>query len=198
MNLSELRAQTGLQSWHFQCDNPTILGWSVVAFYGMAALSCAGAAVLSRTLDSKGGRDGSPGIWWSLALMLFFLGVNKQLNLQTLLIVVLRHVSVAGGWSGRRRTVQLVFSLVFGLGLGLLLIGLAFRYREFFRKNRHALWGLIVLGVFVALRAATINHVDEFLRVNLRDENWAWALEILGSVLIGIGAVQQISNRRLK
>ena len=202
MNLSELKAQAGLESWHFQYDNPTILGWSVVAFYGIAALACAVAAMQfcpSRSLDPKGAQgDGSAGIWWALALALIFLGVNKQLNLQTLLIVVLRHLSVVGGWSAHRRGVQLVFSLVFGLGLGLLLMWLASRYREFFQQNRHAFWGVITLGVFVALRAATINHADEFLRINLRDEDWAWVLEISGSVLIGIGAVQQTSNRCLK
>jgi hypothetical protein len=188
MNLSALKADAGLDSWHFHCDNPTFLGWSVVAFYGLAALSCAVAAM----------KSGAPGIWWILALALTFLGVNKQLNLQTLLIVVLRHVSYVGGWWGHRRAVQLVFSVVFGLGIGLLLVWLASHNREFFETHRQVFWGVIVLGVFVGLRAATINHADEFLRVNLRDEDWAWVLEISGSVLIGSGALQQAGNRSLK
>jgi hypothetical protein len=188
MNLSELKAQTGLDSWRFQCDNPTILGWSVVAFYGIAALSCAVAAK----------RSGSPGIWWLLALSLTFLGVNKQLNLQTMMIVVMRHVAGAGGWWDHRRAAQLVFALVFGLGVGLMLLWLASRHRDFFQTNRQAFWGMIILGIFVALRAATINHTDEFLRINLGDEHWAWILEISGSVLIGIGAVRQTSTRSLK
>jgi hypothetical protein len=194
MNLSELKAQAGLESWHFEFDNPTILGWSVVAFYGIAALSCAVAAMPARSrrgLDPKRGqRAGSAGIWWALALALTFLGVNKQLNLQTLLIVVMRHLSVVGGWWGHRRAVQLVFGLVFGSGVGLLLMWLASRHRDFFQKNRQVFWGVIILGVFVSLRAATINHTDEFLRINLEDEYWAWVLEISGSVLIGIGAMQ--------
>lgn len=202
MNLSELKAQAGLESWHFQYDNPTVLGWSVVAFYGIAALSCVVAAMLScsgSNLDPEHGQGRrNAGIWWLLALALAFLGVNKQLNLQTMMIVVLRHFSFVDGWWGRRRAAQLVFSVVFGLGVGLLLIWLASRYRDFFHENRQVFWGVVILGVFVALRAATINHADTYLRINLRDEHWAWILEISGSILIGIGALQQTGGKCLK
>jgi hypothetical protein len=196
MSLSELKARLGLESWHFQCDNPTFLGWTVVAFYGIAALNCAVAA--SRASSQNGQSAGSAGIWWASAFALTFLGANKQLNLQTMIIVVLRHVSVVDGWSNHRRTVQLIFSLAFGLGIGVLLACVAFRHREFFQMNRMALWGVITLGIFVALRAATINHADEFLRINLRDQNWAWVLEISGSALIGIAAIRQDCKKYLK
>jgi hypothetical protein len=198
MTFSDLKTQAGLGSWHFEYDNPTILGWTVVAFYGVAALSCVVAAI---SLSSKSSRHSERGpgrsarIWWLLALALAFLGVNKQLNLQTLMIVVLRRLSFAGGWWEQRRAAQLFFSLVFGIGVGLLLSWLAFRYRNFFNENRHVFWGVIVLGIFVALRAATINHADAFLRLHLRDKNWAWILEISGSVLIGIGAVRQTAGQ---
>jgi hypothetical protein len=179
--------------WHPQLDNPTFLGWSVVAFYGLAAMACGRAAVLARA-----GRDrrtqrrpgvGGAGMWWALASALCFLGVNKQLNLQTLLIVAGRQASAAGGWYSRRRAVQLAFSLVFGLGVCLLLAWLAGRHRDFFKQNPLAFGGALILGLFVALRAATINHTHEFLGLSLQEKQWAWVLEIGGSVLIGMGAV---------
>src|SRR5262249_12890745 len=144
--LSQLKAQ-GLDSWHFQLDNPTLLGWSVVAFYGLAALACAVAAVLSRS----GGLGGSPPgrgecngrVWWALAAGLTFLAINKQLNFQTLLIVVMRRAAASEGWWGHRRTVQLAFSVVFGFSLGLVLTQAAARHRDFFQTNRRAFWGVI-------------------------------------------------------
>jgi hypothetical protein len=129
-------------------------------------------------------------MWQALAATLCFLGVNKQLNLQTLLIALGRHWAAAGGWLGWRRGVQLAFGLVFGAGLCLLLVWLAATHREFFRRNPRPLQGMLILGVFVALRAATINHADQFLGFNLKDEHWAWVLEMAGSLLIGIGAAQ--------
>jgi hypothetical protein len=198
VNFSDLKAEAGLGSWHFHCDNPTILGWTVVAIYGLAALSCAVTALLCRSAGAPGSKPGPsrhPGVWWALALALAFLGANKQLNFQTLLILVMRHVAVEGGWLDQRRSVQLVFSVAFGLCLGALLLWLAFRYREFFKMNPRAFWGLIILGVFVALRAATINHAGEFLKIDLEDKDWAWILEIAGSVLIGVAAMRQAGNK---
>ncbi len=185
--------QAGI-GWRPQLDNPTLLGWLVVASYGLAALACARAAVLARAGTSLGGRGGQgfggAGMWWALAAALFFLGVNKQLNLQTLLIALGRHWAAVGGWLGWRRGVQLAFGLVFGAGLCLLLIWLAARHREFFRRNPRPFLGMLILGIFVALRAATINHADQLLGMNLKDGHWAWVLEIAGSLLIGIGAAQ--------
>jgi hypothetical protein len=179
--------------WHPQFDNPTFLGWSVVAFYGLAAIACGRAAVLARARRGLGAERGrgveAAGMWWALASALCFLGVNKQLNLQTLLIVAGRHMAAAGGWYRQRRAAQLAFSVVFGLGLCLLLVWLGGRHRDFFKQNPLAFRGALILGLFVALRAATINHTNEFLRINFQDEKWAWVLEIGGSVLIGIGAL---------
>jgi len=173
-----------LEPWRFQLDNPTFLGWTVVAVYELAAIACVRAALRFK-------KAGTAGIWWLLAAGTCFLGVNKQLNLQTLLIVIGRNLASKGGWYNHRRAVQLIFSVIFAVGIGAVLCRLASQNRGFFKQNCFAFWGVVVLGLFVALRAATINHVDEFLKINLKDEDWAWLLEIAGSVLIGLGAVRQ-------
>lgn len=172
--------------WHFGLDNPTILGWAVVVAYIGAAVCCGRAALRPRDAST---RCFAP-VWWLLAAGLTFLGINKQLNFQTLMIVIGRNVSSAGHWYGMRRRVQLIFCAVFSaLCLGSLAWFL-WRFREVFKENRLVLAGVVVLAIFVVLRAATINHADEYLRIELRDEQWAWVLEITGSLLIGIGAVQ--------
>jgi len=178
--------------WRPRLDNPDFVGWSVVAFYELAALACARAAVLARSRRGHG----RAAIWWGLALALCFLGVNKQLNLQTLLIVLGRHWAVAAGWYGQRRTAQVAFALAFGLGLGLLLVWLIIRHRAFFRQNRPVLWGLIILAFFVALRSSTINHANLMLGFGSNNKDWTWALEIAGSTLIGIGAIHASLSSR--
>jgi hypothetical protein len=186
------RAPESILRWQFQLDNPTILGWTVVAFYVGAAACCARAALKSRDALSR-----EP-IWWLLAAGLLFLGVNKQLNLQTLMIVIGRNVFSAGHWYGARRRAQLIFCAVFSVACLGALVWLWWRSRRFFRENQVALAGAIVLVIFVVLRAATINHVDEFLGINLDDENWAWVLEITGSALIGIGALRKSNAKPIK
>src|SRR5580693_1651577 len=178
--------------WHLQLDNPNFLGWSVVAFYGLAALACGRAAVLAcgdrGVAPQPETRTDGSAVWWALAAALFFLGVNKQLNLQTLLIATGRSMAVAGGFYDRRRAAQLAFSLVFGLGVCLSLFWLEGRHHDFVKNNPLVFRGALVLGLFVIIRASTINHAGEWLGVSLRDKQWAWVLEIGGSLLIGIGA----------
>jgi hypothetical protein len=123
-------------------------------------------------------------IWWLMAVVLLFLGINKQLNLQTLMIDLGRSAAVAGGWYERRRFVQGLFCAGFAV-LGLCFLGFfAARARQFIGKNRVAFAGIIVLLFFVVLRASTINHANNLIHIDLKDEHWAWILELCGSFLI--------------
>ncbi len=169
--------------WHPQFDNPNFLGWSVVAAYLLAAVSCGWAALKADKLVSEGGKT-----WWLLAVGLLFLGINKQLNLQTLMIVMGRRAALAGGWYERRRFAQAVFCAAFAL-LGLCLLGFFSAHaKRFIPKNRLAFAGVIVLLSFVVLRASTINHANELFGVELKDAHWAWVLELCGSILIALSA----------
>jgi hypothetical protein len=170
--------------WRFELDNPTVLGWSVVGVYALAAVSCAIRAL--RAPPSEPRR-----IWRLLAAGLAFLGVNKQLNLQTMLIVVGRNLARAQGWTHQRRKVQLAFAVVFTLAGMALLAWFLSTQQDFFKRHRLALAGVAILIGFVLLRAATINHLDEFAHVHLADDSWAWILEITGSSLIAIEAIKR-------
>jgi hypothetical protein len=173
-------------NWHPQLDNPTLLGWTVVVVYLLAAAACCWAAFKADKEGTEGNR-----IWWLLAVGLLFLGINKQLNLQTLLIVLGRRAAVAGGWYERRRLAQAVFAAAFGL-LGLCFLGIfATRARLFVARNRLAFLGVLVLLLFVVLRASTINHANELFGVELKDDRWAWLLELCGSLLIAFSAASR-------
>lgn len=182
---SDLKPPPGLESWNFQLDNPTFLGWTVVAFYAVAAVACARAGMTARRSVPT---TASSLPWWFVAGLLLFLGINKQLNLQTFMIVLGRRTADAGGWYVHRRLVQAMFSLVFALavtGGGWVLIR---SWREFFSENALTRLGLIILAVFVLIRASTIDHLDERIGVELHDDEWGWVLEICGSLLIAVSA----------
>jgi uncharacterized membrane protein len=129
-------------------------------------------------------------VWWCLAAGLFFLGVNKQLNLQTLLIVLGRRVAVAGHWYARRRQAQMIFILGLGLAVTVFLVCFIKLFSEFALAYSWAAAGIITLVLFVLLRAATINHADSAIGMNLHDDQWAWVLEIMGSVAIATAALR--------
>jgi hypothetical protein len=178
--------------WQPRWDNPDLRGWSVVAAYLMAAGFCARAALARGKMGAE--HERAPVIWFLLALGLLFLGINKQLNLQTLLIALGRRAAQAGGWQEKRRLAQLVFSAVFTVaGLASLWL-LRAGFRLFFARNPGALAGLVVLLLFVLIRAASVNHVFEWAGLQKDaahdDKRWTWVLEIGGSACLALAAIK--------
>ena len=178
--------------WQPQWDNPDLRGWSVVAAYVIAAGCCARAAHALRKLEPDAKRDSA--VWLLLALCLLLLGINKQLNLQTLLLALARRAMLAAGWEEKRRLGHLVFSAVLTVAGLALIWRLRSRCRRFFARNRWVFTGVVVLVVFVLIRAASINHIFEWAGIQRKDEHddkdWTWILEIGGSACLALAAAK--------
>jgi hypothetical protein len=178
--------------WQPQWDNPDFRGWSVVAVYVVAAGFCARTALALRKMGPEEKRESA--VWRLLALGLLFLGINKQLNLQTLLIVLCRRGAAAGGWLEKGRLAQMVFSAALTVAGLALIWRLRVRFRRFFAGNRWVFTGLVVLFLFVLIRAASINHVFKWAGVQQKDEQgdkkWTWVLEIVGSACLAFAATK--------
>jgi len=99
-----LAVQTQQGEWAPGIADPTPLGWIPVGAYCVAAWLCARAA-----LRSRGGDRRLTIAWRCFAGLMIALGINKQLDLQTLLTIVGRRWAMHGGWYERRRRVQLRF-----------------------------------------------------------------------------------------
>ena len=78
------------------------LAWMVVLAYLAGALACLWAARLTEP-----GRDLR--FWAGTAVLLILLGLNKQLDLQTLLTEAGRWMARQEGWYGSRRIAQAAF-----------------------------------------------------------------------------------------
>lgn len=85
---------------------------------------------------------------------MLLLGINKQLDLQTPFIALGKSLAMTEGWYAQRRGAQWIFIACLG-GLGLaLLTWTAWVFRHAWRQYGLLLFGLLVLIVFVLLRAA--------------------------------------------
>ncbi|HZM05704.1 MAG TPA: hypothetical protein VFC44_22115, partial [Candidatus Saccharimonadales bacterium] len=154
---------------------------------------CGWAALKSSRAHCK---KASAQLWGGTAGVLIFLGINKQLSLQTLMIDIGRRVAVVGGWFEYRRVVQAIFCVAFLLTVLGFLIFFAAATKWFIKENPLAFIGISVLVFFVILRASTINHSDQLLGINLMDKAWAWILEVCGSALIAAAAVMDANRHR--
>ena len=108
------------QRWTPGLGDNTPIGWFTVGIY---AISTALSTALSAALAWRELREGEFGVFWLvLAVLLFVLGVNKQLDLQSWLTQFGRDSALSQGWYEQRQRVQIgvIVSMVLGASLALL------------------------------------------------------------------------------
>lgn len=172
---------TMIYGWSPGIGDPTFLGWFTVVLYFVAALAC----VFASRKEIEAGR-----LWCFLALALALLGLNKQLDLQSLLTAFGRELANSEGWYDRRRDVQKAFVAVVGV-IGLLgAIVTSVKLGKASRQIRWAFAGFLLLGAFVCIRAASFHHVDRFLNSGIFGARFNWIFELGGIAIIALNALR--------
>ena len=159
-----------LVRWTPSFNDPYLASWGMVAIYllvAVMALTVAHqAAFPSETCRCER-------IFWGIvAAALMFMAINKQADLQTLLLATGRCLSQDQGWFEYRRLIQRI--AVFALG-GVALGGGAFLLwglRRTLRRTALPLLGLFLMAGFVLTRAAVLFHVGEKYKA-LLSEGWS-------------------------
>jgi hypothetical protein len=132
--------------------------------------------------------------WTAIAALLIFLGINKQLDLQTAFTFMAKDFAKATGWYENRRIVQGIFVALIALG-GMLTTGALF---WFYRRELKILWpalaGLAFLGSFVVIRAASFHHVDQVLNAGPGGFRMNWLFELGGIAAIAWPAWRAIKR----
>lgn len=169
-------------NWTPGIGDPTVIGWLTVALYLVTAFLCWRVA---RRLGSIGaGVRSEAFVWAAIAILFLALGINKQLDLQSALAEIGRHIALRQGWYERREIVQLYF--IEGVAAVCLLATATLVV--LIRNAPTAAW-LAVLGTgvvlaFVAIRAASFHHVDRFIGTTVLGLRWNWILEIGGILIV--------------
>lgn len=178
--------QTADGGWSPGIGDPTPIGWFTVVAYFWAMLVC----YRAWRLCSRRGRESRRLAWgWaSLCALMAFLGLNKQLDLQTWLTVVGRQMAKDQGWYEQHRTVQVWFIA----GLTLMAIGTGIVGSALMRRHLREFWLALVGGAFISLfvvvRAASFHHIDHLLGSSILGFRMNWILELTGIACVGLAA----------
>jgi hypothetical protein len=177
-------------AWRPGIGDPTLLGWATVIAYLAAALACwrAAAAAGERTPTPRREKR-LPPFWSRLGVILVFLGVNKQLDLQSALTALGRHLAHEQGWYDQRQDFQTVFIIIVAASGCAALAWLAWMVRQASRGRLLAMIGLIVVLTFILIRAFSFHHVDRLLGVTFVGLKANWILELGGIGCVGLGAL---------
>lgn len=144
------------------------------------------------------GRHGQidSGFWFAAMLLMVALGINKQLDLQSLLTELLRGWAKAAGWYEDRRSVQ---EVTIGLIAAFAAIGavlLCLLLRRAALEARLAALGLCLVFAFVVIRAASFHKVDALIGRELFGISWNALLELPGIVVIALCALRYAMRTR--
>lgn len=172
------------------------MGWFTVWAYGLTAVLAGWTA--KQTSEDRVSEDGPrvKTVWIAVTVLLAFLCVNKQLDLQSLLTDIGRAFARTQGWYGERRAVQKLFVIGVLAGAGTFAVWSTWRFRYFWLHHGLLLSGLLFLLTFVAVRAVSFHHVDQFLKTRLSGVKMNWVLELTGIFLVAAAAVRELWRSR--
>ena len=177
------------RDWRPQVGDPEITCWlTVISYFICFAL----AVMVLRRRPAGTAR----GLWLAITGLVAFLGLNKQLDLQTALTATGRCMARAQGWYDERHLVQLAFIAGLVLGAAIVLLWTANTLRGHMRRNGLALLGLGVLCGFVLVRAVGFHHVDRLLSMDFSNLEFNFWFENAGLVLIAINALLLLRRGR--
>jgi hypothetical protein len=179
--------------WHIGVGDPTVLGWVATVGYFVGAALCAVCAFGRHSAAANDAhRRQERVVWRILTVAVLLLGVNKQLDLQTLFTQTGRDVAHEQGWFEHRRNVQLVFVVVLASVVGALMAWLGWAMRGVWRQQWLAGVGLTLLAAFALSRAGLFHHADEALGAPMTASWVKWLPELAGIACIVAAAAMRL------
>jgi hypothetical protein len=176
-------------NWTPGIGDPSLLGWLTVVAYFVVSITCVACARKIGKENSLENAAGHRCLWWFCATVLLLLGINKQLDLQTLITEVGKVAAKHQGWYEQRKSVQAVFIAGVACGGLLSLIFLWRTFRTIWNDNWLTLFGLIVLVCFILIRATSFHGIDSMLGLELSGLSLNWILEFGAITCIWVSAV---------
>ncbi|MEQ1546246.1 hypothetical protein [Methyloglobulus sp.] len=182
--------------WRPQIGDPTFAGWFTVFSYFLAAFLAfrvyQHAQKLIRSPHNK-----QCLFWLWIALFSFLMGINKQLDLQSLLTAVGKFFAHQQGWYNDRKMVQGFFIImIFVFGIYLISWGLRF-FNQILRRNWLAFAGMIFLVFFILIRATSFHHMDKLIGTDFFGLKLNWLMELTGIYCITLNALWILKPRKV-
>jgi hypothetical protein len=177
-------------NWSPGIGDPTVAGWLTVALYLVTSVTCWILARKPALADARSSRERRA--WRSFSVLFLFLGINKQLNLQTALTEAGRIFAHYQGWYEQRQLVQLAFiALIAVIGL-ISAVTLLIWVRDAAVSTWLALIGTTLVIGYVLIRAVSFHYVDRFIGKTILGFRWNWILEMggIGLVLLASSGVK--------
>ena len=169
--------------WKDKRGDPTIIGWfitllyllvSVISFYLLRRIK-----VINPDIEYKW-------FWFGAGILIFLLGINKQLDVQMLFADFARlYAKVSGMFENRKPFQQKIISLLATIGISIF----AFMIYKLWNAPKRmwmALVGFCILFSFPLIRLVSLHSIEALLYSSLLSVKVVDVLEIIGITIIFI------------
>ena len=164
------------------------MGWFTVFAYAIAAF------LAWRVWSQNRERNR---IWFGVTVLMAFLCINKQLDLQSLLTDIGREIARFSGEYENRRGFQKFFIIAILAIVAIFGPLFAWKYRAFLKGHKLLAAGLVFLLTFIVIRAISFHHMDVFLKKSRAGGvKMNWVLELTGIGLVALAAWRERKPRR--
>lgn len=181
--------------WTPSIGDPTFMGWFTVFAYFYCFYKCLMVLKYNdRIFIAPIPRQHV--LWVGIATVMFFLGINKQLDLQTFFTASARYFAMEQGWYENRRLYQKAFIISIAIAGLCIMAALFAMYYKIIRIHLFAIVGMCVLIVFVLIRALSFHNVDHFLGASLMGFKANWLFELSGITLVFYNARILVLRKR--
>lgn len=168
-------------NWSPGIGDPTVIGWVTAVAYVAASVLCLLTALRRPPVFKE------RILWYVLAAVMLFLGINKQLDLQTAMTEWFRILASDEGWYRERRYYQVGLIVFMGLWLLAGLAGLFYLTFDLSAWTKCAAVGVCLVVAYVAIRATSFHNVDALISSTIFHLKINWILELGGIVVVLIG-----------
>jgi hypothetical protein len=173
--------------WRPVIGDPSPMGWFTVAAYALAAF------LAWRVWSQNRERNR---VWFGVTVLMAFLCLNKQMDLQSLVTDIGREIARFFGEYEHRRGFQKFFIIAVLAIVAIFGPLFAWKYRTFLKGHKLLAAGLVFLLTFIVVRAISFHHMDVFLKKSRAGGvKMNWILELTG---IGLVALAAWRERRLR
>lgn len=182
--------ECALQDWSIGIGDPHAIGWVTVIVYAIASLTCFTLVARGDFADTSSWRERV--FWGGTGLILAFLAINKQLDLQSLMTAIGRYMALQHGWYEDRHAVQRRFILGLMAGTVILAVVIAWFLRGTLRDNGIAVTGFVLVLGFVVIRAIGFHDMDRLIGTRVLSMRMNWILELGGLGLSLFAGVRRL------
>lgn len=175
-------------AWLSRSGDTTFWSWVITALYAVTMVVAM--YYVKKIPAAKAERF----LWKWITVFLVVMGINKQLDLQILVMMAGNFVGNHLGFIGYRREIQKALALIIFTGVSISGVVILLRARAVLRQSAVELAGVATLAFFALVRVGTITHLHKAAAFEYQKGVHIHGIELLGLLVILLALVLHVKR----